>query len=149
MRWQLGRWFGVAAWPLPAALLACMTCGGHAPEGGDTMTDDDRAVVVGDADSGKTVELARNQELIVRLEVQLGTGFSYQVVKLDQEVLAPMGKPTIEEGEGLPGGREFQVFRFRAVGSGTVNLRLHYRRPFDPPETPPAKVFRLKVVCNK
>ncbi len=113
------------------------------------MTDHDRAVVVGDGDSGKTVALAKDQELIVRLEVQLGTGYSYQVVKLAPEVLAPVGEPTIEQGEGLPGGREFQVFRFRAVGSGTADLRLHYRRPFDPPETPPAKVFRLKVVCDE
>lgn len=113
------------------------------------MIGDDQAVVVGDADHGKTVELAKDQELIVRLEVQLGTGYHYQVVQIDQDVWAPVGEPTFEEGDGLPGGREFQVFRFRAVGSGTADLRLHYRRPFDPPETPPARVFPLKVVCNE
>ncbi len=141
--------FAVAVWPLPFALFACLAFAGQPSPGGESMNSDDSTVMVGDADSGKTVELSRNGKLVVRLAVQLGTGYSYQVAKIDNNLLVPVGAPTIEDGEDLPGGREFQVFRFRAVGSGTVDLRLHYRRPFDPPETPPAKVFTLEVACGE
>jgi inhibitor of cysteine peptidase len=107
---------------------------------------DPKRVVVDDSQQGRTVSIPQDAALVVRLKVQLSTGFSYQIAELNEKQLRRDGEPTIEPAGGHNlGSPEIQVFRFKPVGKGTGVLKFNYVRPFDPKETPPAKFFQVTI----
>lgn len=108
-------------------------------------SDDPKAVVLREADNGKTCELTTGGQVEVRLEAQLGTGYSWAAQKPDERVLEPAGEPTIESPkEPKPGVKELQVFRYRAKAAGETTLMLEYRQPWAK-DVPPARTFRASV----
>ena len=90
-----------------------------------------------DADDGTDVTLRTGDELVVKLEVQGGTGYSWQVVDDANGTLELQGEPTTEQadeaedGAAIVGGVETQVFTFEAVESGTGTLNLEYKRSWE------------------
>jgi predicted secreted protein len=105
----------------------------------------DPAIVVTEKDAGRTVELRLGQELTAKLEVIRGSGFSWQIRKMDSEQLRALG-PVADEplDPPKPGAAALQVLSFRAVGEGTCDLELAYLRSFEP-ERPPARTYLLHV----
>jgi len=87
------------------------------------------------ADSGKTVTLDNGQQLTVELELQGGTGFSWEVVDSAGGVLEQQGEPTTKEIGNEPptlvGQTMLEVFTFKAVKSGAGTLRLEYKRSWE------------------
>ncbi len=109
------------------------------------QTGEDGQVTVTEKDEGGTVAVARKGTLVVRLKSQLGTGYGWQVVRNDGRRLKLLGPPEQENSQGgLPGGEEHQIFRFKALRSGTTLLELRYIRPWEKGKQP-LKTFRLKV----
>jgi len=97
-------------------------------------------------DNGAVVTLTLKSRLMIRLPTQPGTGFSWtpkaassllRLVKTYEEVPAHV----------LPGGIETKVFVFRPAASGTDQLELDYRRPWEH-GVPPAKVFRFTATVK-
>lgn len=109
----------------------------------------EKVVTLTDKDNDTKPELTVGDKLVVRLEVRLGTGYSYQVAVPARAVLKSLGKPKTLRGDGKPGSKEYQEFRFQAVKAGIDKLELHYRRPFDKKTVPPAKVFRVQLTVKK
>lgn len=127
------------------ALLPALGLFLHAPATADDAADAPKdPVVVTSREHPDQVNLNRGGTLVVKLESQPGTGFGWQIAKNDRAILAPEGAPMLEPDKSLPGGTEWQVFRFRAAAAGADDLELNYLRPFDPAK-PPAKTFRLRV----
>ena len=87
------------------------------------------------ADSGKAVTLDNGRQLTVELEVQGGTGFSWEVVDSASGVLEQQGDPTTKEIGNEPptvvGQTMLEVFTFKAVKSGAGTLRLEYKRSWE------------------
>lgn len=109
------------------------------------QTSGDDQVTVTEQDEGQTVTIARKGTLVVRLKSQLGTGYGWQVKRNDGRRLKLLGPPDQESPQGgLPGGEEHQIFRFKALRSGTTLLELHYVRPWEK-DARPSKTFRLRV----
>src|SRR6266496_4354480 len=89
-------------------------------------------VVVAEADAGREILLAKGAYLHVRLEALPGTGYRWVVSGVTTAVLESRGGVVFEPAPGAaPGGRQFQVLRFRAVGRGVTELELAYVRPWE------------------
>lgn len=105
---------------------------------------DDHIVTVTEQSNGQTITVSKEDTLVVRLKSQMGTGYGWRL-KTDDEGLKLLGEPEQENDSGREAGRvEHQVFRFKAVRTGTSILELVYVRPWET-TAKPAKTFRLKV----
>lgn len=101
------------------------------------------------ADSGRQVYLCPGDTLRLRLKVQMGTGYIWQLRHNDPKLLRSLGEAELESpGKTMPGGPEYLVFRFRALRRGHVDLELALVRPWLKDE-PPAKVFTAKVAIGR
>jgi predicted secreted protein len=103
-------------------------------------------VVVSDADSGREVELAVGQELVVRLTGSRATGLSWARPKAEDGVLEPSGEPEYvpNTGMGVVGAAGVEIFRFKAARAGRQRLAFDYRRPLLR-DQPPAKTVSFEV----
>jgi inhibitor of cysteine peptidase len=100
-----------------------------------------------EADNGKQVNLKPGDVLTLALEANLTTGYSWQVMELDNTILVQDGEPEYKQSsgsEGLVGAGGTQTFRFKAVGSGRISLQLGYMRPWE--SEPPVKTFALHIM---
>ena len=121
---------------LALALAGCDSSGGDA--------------VVTDADAGETVTLDVGQDLVVRLESNPSTGYSWEAIEIPAVLEGPSA-PTHEqdsEAEGVVGAAGTDVFTFTAsedAGDGT--LVLAYRRPWEE-NVPAEEEFVLEVTVR-
>lgn len=139
MRWQLTRTVVLmaAATALALFLSAC----------GDDDDDAAAEVQLTQADSGKTVSLARGGTLIVALTSNPSTGYAWSVVSPEPKNLELDGEPKfVPPGSTSPvvGAAGTQVFTFKAVATGKSTLRMEYRRSFEPNE-PAQGTFTVEV----
>jgi len=105
------------------------------------------SVTVAEAENGKQVTVPSGGTLLVRLEANRTTGYSWTAQGVDPKVLQPIGKPSYERpAPGRLGASGHQVFKFRAVGAKgtTTTLGLQYARPFEKGK-PPAKRYTVTV----
>jgi inhibitor of cysteine peptidase len=99
-----------------------------------------------ETDNGASVALTSKSRLMVRLAVQAGTGYSWtpkSASSLLRLVKSYVETPT----HGLPGGTETQVFVFTPIASGTDELEIDYRRPWEHGGAP-AQVFRFTATVE-
>ena len=97
-------------------------------------------------ESGQEVRLARGGKLLVTLESNRTTGFAWKLADGATPVLAAGYEQRYDAPQtGLIGAGGTEVFTFTAASPGTATLRLTYERSFDPPGTPPARTYTLKV----
>src|SRR5262245_20335956 len=105
----------------------------------------DKPVAVTEKDKDGKVTIAKGKELAVSLEITTGTGYTWQVGKVDKKQLEQLGEPKTEKPEnGRLGAKAQQVFKFKALSAGTSTLELNYLRPFEKEKKPP-KTFAIKV----
>ncbi|MFC9769608.1 protease inhibitor I42 family protein [Rhodococcus jostii] len=110
---------------------------------------DPSRVVVDETANGTTVALPDPGELVVRLPVVSGTGYTWTIVSLDTMVLAetaPGPVTDIPTGSSMPGSTTTTVFTFLTRTPGTTEVELAYRRPWE--AGPPAKVFHVQVTIT-
>ena len=107
-------------------------------------------VVVGDADQGTAVELEVGQVLVVELVSNPTTGYSWQVLGIDEAVLAQQGEPVYvqdPQSEGLVGAGGTETFRFEAQQAGQTSLSLGYLRPWEE-NVDPIETFSITVTVR-
>jgi predicted secreted protein len=97
-------------------------------------------------DNGAAVTLTLKSRLIIRLPTQPGTGFSW-TPKATSSLLRLAKNYEKTSAHMLPGGTETKVFVFTPVASGTDQLELDYRRPWEH-RVAPAKVFRFTATVE-
>jgi len=106
-------------------------------------------VRVTSADDGGQIELGEDQVLVITLEANPSTGYSWQVAELQAEgggdgILRQAGATDFEPESSLLGAPGTQTLRFEAVAEGQTELRLEYGRPWEP-DAEPAKTFSVQV----
>jgi len=126
---------------LPLAGVACTPL---AAAGTPSPTAPPSEVRLGDADNGRQVELKMGQQLVVSLEGNPSTGYTWEVTEVDAKVLRQSGEPEFQPQSNLPGAPALITLRFQTVGAGTTDLKLAYRRPWEK-NTPPAQTFAVRV----
>ncbi|HSB66349.1 MAG TPA: protease inhibitor I42 family protein [Anaerolineales bacterium] len=84
-----------------------------------------------DGDCGSTVELNTGDTLLLILEGNPTTGYTWEIESNDPAVIKPDGKPEFNsESEAIGAGGTY-TFRFNAVAKGQVTLKLVYHRSFE------------------
>lgn len=109
-----------------------------------------KQIQTGAEDQGRTVELAAGETLLVTLESNPTTGYSWQVSEVDEAVLKRKGEPEYKQragSEGLVGAGGAETFRFEAAGAGRTTLTLVYARPWEQ-DVPPVETYSIVVVVK-
>jgi inhibitor of cysteine peptidase len=94
-------------------------------------------------DHGRTIEVPRGTEVLVSLESNRTTGYTWTLA-------GPMSGPLRQDGEpfyvqnpastGAVGVGGIETWRFRAAAKGEQRLAFEYRRPFEQELTPARSV---------
>jgi inhibitor of cysteine peptidase len=101
-------------------------------------------MIITDADNGKGKTIPRGAEFWVKLQAQLGTGYSWKVTSPESDFKA-IGDPVTENtGKTIPGGTEFQIFKFKASKTAEADLNMEYIQPWEK-NFKPAKSFTVKI----
>jgi len=106
-----------------------------------------KVVKVDEAQDGSAVELKVGSELMVVLDANPTTGYTWEVDQVDESVLEALGEPAFEASSDKVGAGGKMTFRFQALKAAETTLRLVYHRPWEQDE-PPAGVFTLRVTVR-
>ena len=117
---------------LAAALLAALTACSAANE-----------VNLGADDNGSQIELQADQTLVIGMEGNPTTGYSWEVEEVDEAVLRQVGEAEFEPESDAVGSGGVQILRFEAVNSGQTDLELVYHRSWEDEE--PLETFSVQV----
>ena len=91
-------------------------------------------VTVSAAESGASVELAANQDLVVRLPANPSTGYRWIYVEPKDAVLRVDGPSTFESTQTAGGGvgaGGTEIWKLAPLKPGLQQLRFEYRRPWE------------------
>lgn len=97
--------------------------------------------------NGTQVELQKAQTLVITLESNPTTGYSWEVVDLDDSILRQVGEPEFQPESEALGAPGVEILRFEAMKAGQAALKLVYRRPWEEGEEP-LETFSLQVVVR-
>jgi inhibitor of cysteine peptidase len=100
-------------------------------------------IVLSLADDGRQAELGEGQVLVIALEANPSTGYSWQVAELDETILR-LVDVQFESTPGRIGAPTQQVLRFAGVRAGETSPQLVYRRPWES-DVAPLRIFSLQV----
>ena len=99
-------------------------------------------------DDGREMQLKKGQTLVVTLEANPTTGYSWEVAEpLDEQVLRQAGEPEFKPESDLAGAGGVRILRFEAVNAGQTALKLVYHRPWEK-EVEPAETFSVEVTVR-
>ena len=139
--WARNMWVVVALCVVAALLAAC----GSAASAGEAAE-----VRLTEEDAGSQIELKPGQTLVVELQSNPTTGYSWQQSAGDEAVLKPVGEVEFRQqaaGQGVVGVGGVEVLRFEAAGAGTTTLTLVYHRPWET-DVEPLQQFTANVVVR-
>jgi len=123
-------------------LMTSVVVGGAACTGGSNND-----VNVDSSYSGKQVELSVGQSLVVTLESNATTGYSWVLVQnSDDSVLSKTGKEYVAPQTTLLGAGGQEEWTFKALKKGTSTISMGYSRPWE--STPPVETFDLTIVVK-
>ncbi|MBI2874238.1 MAG: protease inhibitor I42 family protein [Firmicutes bacterium] len=109
-----------------------------------------RSLTVTVDNSGSTIELARNQQLIVSLSSNRTTGYSWSLADITTGILKLEGPPTYVRDPASPdavGAGGTETWKFTPTGAGQQSLRFEYRQPWEP-NVLPARVVEYTVTVR-
>ena len=118
------------------------------PSGGALGQDAKPSVTITGTDSGRVVNLKTGDTLVVRLDSNPSTGYSWNASKGKADVLLEKNK-VFERGaqESTPGAGGTDVWMFEAVKEGKQKLTFTYRRPWE--KAPAAKTVWYSIVVQR
>ena len=104
-------------------------------------------IVVGLGDAGRSLTINPGDVVIVEVEENLGTGYSWAVVDDGGGVLSLIESTHIPAPQQLMGAPGTHRFRFSPARAGTGTLELHLRRPWESSRAP-AQRLRLPITVG-
>ena len=114
-----------------------------------TVPAQDNTVTLTEGQNGASAEISKNQKLHIRLPVQGGTGFSWQLTRTPSAPVRLLSSNTQPAGPGnVPGGPATELFVFEPTGAGAGGIELGYRRPWEK-DVAPARTFAVHVVVSE
>jgi inhibitor of cysteine peptidase len=88
-----------------------------------------QTITITQTDNGKTIQVHAGDTLVIQLDENASTGYTWAVNKIDTTVLL-LQSSTYTASGNLPGSGGTRVFTFLAKNPGTVHLQLKYWRSF-------------------
>ncbi len=107
-------------------------------------------IQLGADDNGTQIALKKGQTVVITLESNPTTGYSWQMAPSDDGVLVQAGEAEFEEnprGKDMVGVGGAETLRFEAKESGQTTLELVYRRPWEKDEKP-IETFSVQVTVK-
>jgi len=98
-------------------------------------------------DNGRQIELEKGQILVITLEANPTTGYTWEIAEHEEHVLRQVGEAGFEPESEAIGAQGIQTLRFEAVNVGKTTLKLVYRRPWEE-DVEPLDTFSIKVVVR-
>lgn len=101
------------------------------------------------ADNGKQITVKSGDVITLTLNSNPTTGYSWQVMEIDNAVLVQQGDPEYKQAsgtEGLVGAGGMETFRFETVGAGETMLELGYMRPWE--SVQPLETYSIQVIVQ-
>lgn len=105
-----------------------------------------RSVIVTAANANSTVQLNAGDVLLVQLDGNPSTGYTWERVEPLAGALQPLGEPEFAPAKNLPGTPGRITLRYLAA-SGSARLELVYHRPWET-DTPPVATFSVVVLVK-
>ncbi|MCK4449557.1 MAG: protease inhibitor I42 family protein, partial [Anaerolineae bacterium] len=109
-----------------------------------TATPNPNEIRLTEEDNGRLAELGEDQVLVISLESNPSTGYSWEVAEINEDVLHQVGETEFEQLSPLLGAPERQILRFKSVGAGQSTLKLVYHRSWEK-GVKPAREFSVQV----
>jgi inhibitor of cysteine peptidase len=132
---------------LDAALLAVLLA---ACSGASSPTEDatpPQNIVIDSTQQVGEMDMRVGDTLELSFESNPTTGYQWEVVELNPEVLLQVGVEYVAPTADLLGAPGKEVFRFEAVSPGETVLKMVYHRPFEP-EVPPEQTYQVKIIVK-
>jgi predicted secreted protein len=101
-------------------------------------------VTLTESETGRTVEVAVGQRIVVRLAASRSGGYEWLLDSAASNVLTMLADASSFPDFSRASGSTIESWSFRATSAGEAELRFEYRRPFDK-TAPPVKVVRFLV----
>lgn len=105
-----------------------------------------KVVAIGAAQAGKTISLRQGDTLVVTLDGNTTTGYTWEASQ-DVPVLKQVGTSEFVPGSNKLGAPGQITLKFQAVQAGQATLNLIYQRPFEK-GVQPAKIFTINVTVR-
>ncbi|MFJ4650636.1 protease inhibitor I42 family protein [Nocardia sp. NPDC088792] len=108
------------------------------------------AVRIGSDSDGKAITLTAGQGLVVTLDANPTTGFTWALTDLDQNIVKQNGAAEYEQDpnpDGRVGVGGKSVLNFVAANPGGTRLVLEYKRSWEQ-GVPPAKTFSVNLTVQ-
>ena len=102
-----------------------------------------------DIDNGNQITVKSGEVITLTLESNPTTGYSWQVMDIDNVILVQDGDSEFTQAsssEGLVGAGGMETFRFEAIGAGETILELGYMRPWE--SVQPLETFSIRVIVQ-
>jgi inhibitor of cysteine peptidase len=96
---------------------------------------------------GRQIEVSQGQTIVVTLEANPSTGFSWEWAGTQDDILQQVGEPEFAARSNLVGAPGTETLRFKAAQAGQTELKLVYHRPWET-GVEPAETFTVQVVVR-
>jgi inhibitor of cysteine peptidase len=106
-----------------------------------------KEIKLGLGDNGSQKKLDNGQMLVITLEANPTTGYTWEVAELNANVLRQLGTIEFHPDSNKIGSGGVQTLRLEAVNVGQTYLKLVYHRPWEK-DVEPLKNFSLQVVIQ-
>lgn len=100
------------------------------------------------ADNGRTVEVKAGNQIVIALEGNPSTGYTWEAKDLDDSMFQQIGETEFKSGNpGLVGAGGTLTLTFKALKSGSATLTLVYHRPWET-NVEPQSAFAVTVTVK-
>jgi inhibitor of cysteine peptidase len=106
-----------------------------------------RPAPVTEAQNGKTIVIAKYAPLIIALESNPSTGYSWRVSKNDSAIVKLIEQSAFPPMMRMPGAPSHEMFKFKAIATGSDSIELEYLRPWEK-GVAPVKKFSIEVTVK-
>jgi inhibitor of cysteine peptidase len=108
------------------------------------------ALSLTEADNGRAVTIAVGECFDVHLKSNVTTGYEWQLVEMDASILENTDEEYVQDvaPPGMTGVGGTEIWDFTGRAPGQTDLRLEYRRPWEPMEKKPDDTFEIEVTVK-
>jgi inhibitor of cysteine peptidase len=106
-----------------------------------------KEVKVGANDNGSQIKLNKGQMLVITLEGNPTTGYTWEVAELNADVMRQVGETEFQPESSPLGAGGVQTLRFETLNVGQTPLKLVYHRPWEK-DVEPLKAFSIQVTVQ-
>jgi len=100
------------------------------------------------ADNGKTVEVKAGDQIVIALEGNPSTGYTWEAKDLDASMFQQVGETEFKSSNpGLIGAGGTLTLTFKTLKAGTSALTLIYHRPWET-DVAPVNTFMVNVTVK-